>query len=44
MGIAVEKDLKGFIAETPMELRILSWNVRGANDRDKRKVIDSLAK
>ena len=44
MGRAVEKDLKGFTAETPMEMRILSWNVRGANDRNKRKVIKALIK
>ena len=42
MGRVVEKDLKGFTAETPMELRILSWNVRGENDRDKRKVKKAL--
>ena len=27
-----------------MKLRILSWNVRGANDNDKRKVINALIK
>ena len=27
-----------------MKLKILSWNVRGANDRNKRKVIKALIK
>ena len=27
-----------------MKIRILSWNVRGANDRDKRKIIKSVIK
>ena len=27
-----------------MKLRILSWNVRGANDSDKRKIIKSIVK
>lgn len=27
-----------------MRIRILSWNIRGANDRDKRKVIKALIK
>ena len=27
-----------------MKIRMLSWNVRGANDRDKRKVIKALIK
>ena len=27
-----------------MKLRILSWNVRGANDKDKRKVIKAFLK
>ena len=27
-----------------MKIRILSWNVRGANDSDKRKVIKSVIK
>ena len=27
-----------------MKIRILSWNVRGANDIDKRKVIKSVIK
>ena len=27
-----------------MKIRILSWNVRGANDSDKRKVIKSVRK
>ena len=27
-----------------MKIRILSWNVRGANDRDKRKVIKLVIK
>ena len=27
-----------------MKIRILSWNVRGENDRDKRKVIKSVIK
>ena len=27
-----------------MKLRILLWNVRGANDNDKRKVINALIK
>ena len=28
-----------FIAQVKMKIKILSWNVRGANDPDKRKVI-----
>ena len=27
-----------------MKIRILSWNVRGANDRDKRRIIKSVIK
>ena len=27
-----------------MKIRILSWNVRGTNDRDKRKIIKSIIK
>ena len=27
-----------------MKIRILSWNVRGANDSDKRKLIKSIIK
>ena len=27
-----------------MKIRMLSWNVRGANDSDKRKVIKALIK
>ena len=27
-----------------MRLRILSWNVRGVNDRDKRKLIKNVIK
>ena len=27
-----------------MKLRILSWNVRGANDSDKRRIIKSIVK
>ena len=27
-----------------MKIRILSWNVREANDRDKRKIIKSIIK
>ena len=27
-----------------MKIRILSWNVRGANDRDKRSIIKSVIK
>ena len=27
-----------------MKLRVLSWNVRGTNDREKRKVIKALIK
>ena len=27
-----------------MKIRMLSWNVRGANDNDKRKVIKALIK
>ena len=27
-----------------MKLRILSWNVRGANDRDKRRMIKDVIK
>ena len=27
-----------------MRIRILCWNVKGANDRDKRKVIKALIK
>ena len=25
-----------------MKIKIISWNIRGANDRDKRKVIKAL--
>ena len=27
-----------------MNIRILSWNVRGANDKEKRKIIKALIK
>ena len=27
-----------------MKIRILLWNVRGTNDRDKRKIIKSITK
>ena len=27
-----------------MKIRLLSWNVRGANDKDKRKIIKSFIK
>ena len=30
------------ISGCPMNLKILSWNVRGANDNSKRKIIKSV--
>ena len=33
---------RGSISGCPMNLKLLSWNVRGANDSVKRKVIKSI--
>ncbi|RVX07796.1 putative ribonuclease H protein [Vitis vinifera] len=43
----MEKNIKGregLIKMDVMKLRVLSWNVRGANDSEKRKVIKALIK
>ena len=35
---------RGSVSGCPMNLKLLSWNVRGANDNVKRKVIKSVVR
>ena len=35
---------QGFISQVSMKIRTLSWNVRGANDTEKRKIIKAFLK
>ena len=42
--IEVVAETGGFNAKVKMKLKLLSWNVRGANNLDKRKIISNFVK
>ena len=42
--IEVVAEMGGFNAKVKMKLKLLSWNVRGANNLDKRKIISNFVR
>ena len=42
--IEVVVEMGGFITKVKMKLKLLSWNVRGVNNLDKRKIISNFVR